>query len=261
MARAQASTELIIIMGGFFLVLLVFLTVSLDYLFSIRSQRDFGDALSAVQTLASEADAVYAQGDGAEKIVTIRLPSSTVFSPNVTYIGRPLNNVSGTPNTIAISLNGTVVSATSQATVAGEFPSYSGTHNMLVASHGNYVSIGAYLASASPNSVFVSMQQDENQKRSTVMFHVNLSESSNESVRITLAWNWTNGNSSLQVSPVSFSSYGVSDVPVTLTFNSGSALGIYTSTLNVTAARYGADGSIGARQSFSVPLTLEVLSG
>ena len=261
MARAQASTEFIIIMGVFFIVLLVFFTLALDYFFSVRSQRDYGDALSAVQTLAAEADSVYSQGAGAEKIVTVTLPPSTTFSPNETYIGRPLNSLAGKSNTISLSLNGTMVSATTQSTVVGTFPSYPGVTRLRITSYGNFVSIGTHLVSASPSSVFASAQQDA-VKTSSISFLADLSGTANDSVRVSLSSPWNYTNAQLDISPSSFSTFGLSSVPVTLTFTAGQdAVGIYTSALNVTAVRQASDGSVSAREAFSVPLTLEVSSG
>jgi hypothetical protein len=261
MARGQASTEFIIIMGVFLVVLLVFLTLALDYFFSVRSQRDYGDAVFAVQTLAAEADSVYSQGAGAEKIVTVTLPPSTAFSPNETYIGRPLNSVSGKSNTISISLGGTRVSAVTSCTVVGTFPSYAGVQHMRVTSYGNFVSIGTHLVSASPNSVFASAAQGS-QASSTITFAAELTGSLNVSVRVYLASPWNYTNTSLSISPSSFSTFGIASVPVTLTFaTAGNAVGIYTSTMNVTAVRQASDGSVSARETFAVPLTLEVSSG
>ena len=260
MARAQASTEFIIIMGVFLIVLLVFFTLALNFLFSVRSQRDFGDAQSAVQTLAAEADSVYSQGAGAEKIVEITLPSTTIFSPNVTYIGRPLNSVSGKSNTIAISLGGAVLSATTASTVVGEFPTYAGVHHMRVTSYGNFVSIGTHLASATPNSVFASTAKNS-VKSVPLSFLAEPVGSTNESVRVTLSSSLSSDypNVQLDVVPSSFSTFGIASVPVMLTFTTnGNAVGIYTSTLNVTAVRQASDGSVSARETFAVPLTLEV---
>jgi len=261
MARAQGSTEFIIIMGVFLVVLLVFFTLALNFLFSVRSQRDYGDALSAVETLASEADSVYSQGEGAEKIVQIRLPSSTTFSPNVTFIGRPLNSVTGKSNTISIDLNGTTVSATTTSTVVGTFPSYSGVHHMRVTSYGNFVGIGTHLISASPSAVFASTAKSS-AKTVSLIFSAELTNSTDESVRVTLSSPWNYTNAELDISPSSFSTFGIASVPVTLTFTAnGYAVGIYTSSLNVTAVRQASDGSVSARETFAVPLTLEVSSG
>jgi len=262
MARAQASTEFIIILGVFLIVLLVFFTLTLDFFFSVRSQRDYNDALSAVETLASEADTVHSQGAGAEKIVEIRLPPSTTFSPNVTYIGRPLNSVTGKSNTISISLNGTVLSATTTSNVVGSFPSYPGIQHMRITSYGNFVSIGTHLISATPNTVFASTTRSA-VKMVPLTFLAELTGSTNESVRVSLnfsSWNYTNAQ--LDISPSSFSTFGLAGVPVTLSFTTnGDAVGIYTSTLNVTAVRQAFDGSVSARETFTVPLTLEVSSG
>jgi hypothetical protein len=239
----------------------VFFTLTLDFFFSVRSQRDYNDALSAVETLAAEADTVHSQGAGAEKIVQIRLPPSTTFSPNVTFIGRPLNSVTGKSNTIAISLNGTVLSATTSANVVGAFPLYSGVHHMRVTSYGNFVSIGTHLVSATPNTVFASTTRNA-VMASTLTFMAELTSSTNESVRVTLSspWNYTNAN--LSISPSTFSTFGLASVPVTLSFTTnGDAVGIYTSTLNVTAVRQATDGSVSARETFVVPLALEVSSG
>ena len=258
MGRAQASTEFIIILGVFMVVLLVFFTLTLDFFFSVRSQRDYNDALSAVETLAAEADVVHSQGAGAEKIVQIRLPPSTTFSPDVTYIGRPRNSASGKSNTIAISLNGTVLSAMTASNIVGTFPSYPGVHHMRVTSYGNFVSIGTHLISATPNSVFASTTKSA-VKIAPLVFLAELTGSTNESVRVTLSSPWNYTNAQLGISPSSFSTFGIASVPVSLSFTTlSNAVGIYTSSLNVTAVRQASDGSVIARETFVVPLTLEV---
>jgi len=245
-------------MGIFFVVLLVFFTLSLDYFFSVRSQRDYGDALATVQTLAAEADNIYSQGAGAEKIVKVVLPPSTSFTQNTTFIGRPLNSITGKSNTISVGLPGATVSASTAETVVGAFPSYSGTHLLRVTSYGNFVGIGSHLVSADPATVFASTGRGT-QTVSTITFSSELSSSTNNSINVTLgsAWNYTNVN--LSIAPSTFSTYGFTDVPVTLTFQANAnAVGIYTSTLNVTAVRQASDGSVSARETFTIPLTLEV---
>ena len=260
MGRAQASTEFIVILGVSLVILLVFFTLALDFFFSVRSQRDYNDALSAVDTLAAEADSLQTQGAGAEKIVEIRLPPSTTFSPNVTYIGRPLNSITGKSNTIAINLNGTTLSATTTTTVVGTFPSYSGVHHMRVTSYGNFVSIGTHLISANPNTVFASTARNA-VKTVSLSFLAELTESTNDSVRVTLTTPWNYSNANLSISPSSFSTFGIASVPVSLSFTTnGDAVGIYTSSLNVTAVRQATDGSVSARETFVVPFTLEVSS-
>ena len=261
MARGQASTEFIIIMGVFLIVLLVFFTLALDFFFSVRSQRDYNDALSAVETLAAEADSVHSQGAGAEKIVEIRLPPSTSFSPNETFIGRPLNSVSGQSNTISISLGGAVLSATTTSNVVGAFPLYPGVHHMRVTSYGNFVGIGTHLVSATPATIFASTTRDA-VKIMPLTFLAELTDSTNDSVRVYLSSSWNYTNANLSISPSSFSTFGIASVPVSLSFTTnGDAVGIYTSSLNVTAVRQASDDSVSARETFAVPLTLEVSSG
>jgi len=262
MARGgQASTEFIVLFGIFFIFLLVFLSLTLDYFFSLRSQRDFQDAQYAVEALAAEADSVHAQGVGAQKMVKITLPGSTIFSPNVTFIGRPLNSLSGDSNTISIALNGTTLTAQASIPVAGSFPNSSGVHFMKVTSQGNFVSIGPHLVSATPPSVFASASQSDTES-TELTFRVEILGEANDSVSVTLASPWNYTNAGLNVSPSAFSSFGFADVPVSLTFNtSANAVGIYTSTLNVTAVRQTEEGAVTARETFSVPLTLEVSSG
>ena len=257
MARAQASTEFIIIMGISFIVLLALFTMTLEYFYSVRAQRDYGDAQSAVQTLAEEADNVYLQGTGAEKIVPITLPGSTVFSPNVTFIGRPLNSLAGKSNTISVSLNGTVLTATTAATVVGAFPAYAGVHHMKITSHGDFVSIGAHLVSVSPDSVFQSMGKSAS-GTTTVTFSVEMSLGINESINVSLSTPRSYPNANLSLSRSSFVSTGIESQPVSLDFATGSgAVGIYTSVLNVTAVKI-INGTNVAREIFTVPITLEV---
>ena len=132
---------------------------------------------------------------------------------------------------------------------------------MRVTSYGNFVSIGTHLISATPNTVFASTARNA-VKTVSLSFLAELTESTNDSVRVTLTSPWNYPNANLSISPSSFSTFGIASVPVSLSFTTnGDAVGIYTSSLNVTAVRQASDGSVSARETFAVPFTLEVSSG
>lgn len=260
MEKAQTSTEFVITLAIFMIALLFFFALALDFFFSVRSQKDFGDALAAVNSLAEAANSVHAQGEGAVKIVSITLPPSTDFSKNATFIGKPLGSASAASNTISISLNGTQVTSTTIPTVVGEFPQVPGTYSMRVVSKGNFVSIGSYLISASPTSVFANVNRGSF-KTSSITFKVTALSELNDYVSVSLSspWNDIHRNVQLSITPDSFISYGFSDIPVLLTFNANSnAIGIYSSLLNVTAVKHSGNGTVIAKETFTIPLSVEV---
>jgi hypothetical protein len=254
--RAQASFEVIALLGIMLAVILFFAVFSSDLVSNLGSQKDDNDARDSVLALAQAADYVYAQGEGASELVPVTLPPSTTFGPNSTYIGKPPSAPAGAPsNTINIEVGATDVYATTHATVNGQFPSSQGKYLMNVTSRGGFVSVGTGLVSASPSSIYMLMRRNDSQS-TLVTFSV---LSNNTIVVANLTPQWGFSSPALSFAPSEFSSNGFSSMQVRLNFTTSPAVaGIYTGQLNVTSWLYSDPGT---RQSFQVPLTVEIAGG
>lgn len=247
----QASTELIMVLGVSLFAVMFFVFIASDSLLDVQAQQSMRDARDAANGLSAAADYVFAQGPGATTSVEIRLPQGTDFSPDRTFVGRPAGASAGEPsNAININVRGTDVSASSSVPIAGTLPGSPGTHIINVTSRGTFVSIGTGIADATPSSVFVSMRKND-----YVLATVALNIRSSRNVVVNITSQWGHANVSLGVSPSNFYGADVS-VPVSLVFQANSSTGgTYNSKLIVDA--YEA-GSPALRQSFSVPITLDV---
>ncbi|MEM4348094.1 MAG: hypothetical protein QXN37_00810 [Candidatus Anstonellaceae archaeon] len=244
----QVATELITIMGISLLVVLIFMSLSLSFLSEASIEKNEKLAYDSVRRLAIAADTVYAQGAGASVIVEIFLPPTIDFNPNKTYIGKPANVSSFIlPKTINMRVGQSDIFASTQANLAGSFPTKSGSHKMYLFSKGGQVFIVPYIASISRPSVFVSMAKGEIRNESIVL---EKKISSLAFASIYLPWvpsdisiNVSPSSSELQVEPTQFL--------VSIAANNN-AEGIYNLNMEIFVS-----SEIG-NQSFTVPVTVEV---
>ncbi|MCX8197110.1 MAG: hypothetical protein N3G80_02215 [Candidatus Micrarchaeota archaeon] len=154
-AKAQASAEIIAVLGIMLLAVLTFTVLSSNLLFDFGSQKEQQTARQTVQALAKAADEVYSQGKGASTIVQITIPPSANLSIEKSFIGKPPSASSEIfPNTINLHVAGTDIYENTLAPLAGSFPLLPGEHQVKVSSHGTFVSIGSSLVEVSPPAVF-----------------------------------------------------------------------------------------------------------
>ncbi|MCX8175542.1 MAG: hypothetical protein N3E51_05045, partial [Candidatus Micrarchaeota archaeon] len=228
--KAQASVELISILGIALLVILVFAVLASDMLTDLLVQKDYNDAYESVRRLAAAADSVYAQGEGASATVMVTLPTTTNFHPDLTFVGKPSYAPAGAPaNQININVDGTDVSAFTKARLVGSFPASAGTYPMKVVSRGSYVAIGTYFIEASKYAIFESMGQDESRVE-TITF----SAVTNQTVSVLLNYTWGYSNVELAADALAFNVSSGSPVSVNFTITSDDdAAGIYNGELKV----------------------------
>ena len=251
-AKAQASVELISILGISLIVILVFSVLSSDYLSDLGVNRNYADAQDAVQKLANAADSVYAQGEGASTVVLVKIPANSNLSSTMSYIGKPSGAAAGVASKqISLRLGNTDVLAITKETVTGSFPQVSGTYYMRVVSKGSYVAIGTHYLDADKSSVYQSMAPGETRSES-----ITFSAVGNESVSVAIASNWGyNGSVNMNITggnPLTISAGATASR--TVNFGSGSSSGgLYNSalTVNATAAN-------GVSEIFTIPITADV---
>ena len=248
-SSGQASIELIAILAVALLTIIVFMAMSINFLSDTNTQKNQEDARDSVQRLAQAADSVAAQGEGASDVVPISLPSSTIFDPNQTYIGKPANASFSTPSAqINVKVWDTDVYASTAEPVHGSFPSSPGTHNMRVYSSGSYVVITPHIASVDRQAIFVSMARGET--RAEVLRVTGLADS----VSATASVSWLFPDVALSVPSATFlpSDSGTAlQISVTAGQN---ASGFYNTELVVAAQ--GPDS--GENESFTIPITVDV---
>ena len=186
MAGGQASTEFTVIIAISLMLIIVFLILATQSMADIGRQQDIVDAREAVNMLSDAANAVYAQGEGATRVVGIKLPQSTQFGGS-TFIGKPASAPASAPSrSIGISIYGNDVVAQAKAPLAGAFPSIPGNYQMRVRSYGSHVSIQPALLSLDAESIFVSMAQGEVRQETFIAYLSQSAKSAN--VTVSCAW-------------------------------------------------------------------------
>ncbi len=248
MERGQASVELLSILAIALLVILVFSVLAIDTVISTGRQQAAADARDAARSLATAAESVYFQGGGASKTVVIRLPASTVFDPNLTYVGRPANSTAE-PTTININIGDTDETAISPVPLSGSFPGSPGTFRMRVVSRGNYVSIRPYVVDLDKDSVFIAMGRGQMRSENLTVY-----SATTDPVNVTLIANWGFSDVSFGLSPTSLSPTPAGASAGLAFTSSAGAGGIYNSEIIVQAT----DTLTGVNEAISVPVSVHV---
>ena len=252
MVKAQASVELIAVLGIALFVLLVYAVLSADLLSGIGSQKRMIEARDGVQRLVYAADSVYAQGEGASATVKVTIPPGASLNPENSYIGKPPSAPAAVPsNTVNLELDGTDVYASSRAPLAGAFPQSAGTYLMDVVSKGNYVAIGRHFFTLDKQAIFESMAKNET-RQSVLTF--SSEESGPVSVNFSYAQPYSNAGISLSQSSFLLTPENPS-VGVVVELSSGqNAGGLYNWQLIITASSQ----ESGASGRIDLPISMEV---
>ena len=251
-AKAQAATETIAVFGISLLIVLAFMSVGLNMISDTARLQSENDAYNSAHDLAVASDDVYAQGEGAFKEVTIRLPQAVVFNANSTFIGKPdsqSTNLSLQPKTIMVNYSTGQAEAATAEPVSGSFPSASGIYEMRVISRGNYVSINPAVVELSQNSVYVSMSENE-----TRLFTLSFFPVSHGQVNVTINSVWSFADVNCTISPAQFTA-ATNGTSATISINASSnSSGFYSSTFLVNATAY----PDGVSELTLVPVSVDV---
>ncbi len=251
MPKAQASLELLAILGVALIYILFFSIFASSSVLDIQSQNDLHTAQLSASKLTQAADYVMSQGDGASEVVSVTLPSSVNFSGDATFVGKPPSASSSTPsNEINIKVRGLDASAYSQAALTGSLPSSQGTYALNVTSHGTFVNIGDEPLSADPSRVYLSMQRNQN-----ALSYVVFSSYFPQPVHVDVSALWFNTGPGLSVAPSQFVLYnGTSTVRLNFTSDSYDG-GLYEGSLAVSATTLGPTST---QLNFTVPISVRV---
>jgi hypothetical protein len=253
MAYAQASTEAIMALGISLIIILAFVSVGFNLLSEHAREQQGSEAYQSVHDLAFAADEVYLQGEGAMKLVRIKLPSSTILDSNATYIGKPAylqNNSSSASNMIAINYTWGEAFAVTQEKVVGAFPPLPGIHTMRVSSKGGSVLIYPALVGLSANSIYASLGANKSR-----IFELRLYKTYPENISISISKVWAISGINVTISNTSFS-LNESPASAYVNFSAGSLpAGIYSSSLIISATAAASNLS----ETISLPFSVEIL--
>ncbi len=252
MNSGQASIELLAILGVTLLAILFFTVFATDTLAGENKQQQIRAVRLSVQQLASAADFVYSQGDGAVEMVLVSLPPDVSFDANRTYVGKPASApASAQPNGININIYGNDIFAQTSAPLAGSFPSSTGSHLVRVESHGNFVSIGSPPSEA--GEAPVTLRLKKNQQRYADLY---IASAFDSPVLVNLTAQWGYLSPALSFAPQSFTLFKTG-IPLRLNVTTGpSDQGVYSGRMSVRTVLAGSNSSVA--ETFFIPLSVEV---
>lgn len=237
--KGQTSAEFLILLSVTLTIMIIVLVVAYDQFATIQISKGNMEARNAVESLKAAAVEVYGQGEGARRLVYIKIPPD--YSPETSFVS---------DRTISLKVRGNDVASTTDFDVYGTMPGTEGGHFLWVVSEGNRVRIGSIFLFVDKNSILVSMLQTQEKGDG-----FNVKNIGDKEINVTLTPSWIHdGVVNLSVSESEFTLGPDEDIDVNVTFSaSTSAAGDYTGTLYIE----GTDGEI--EESFPLLLNAEVL--
>src|SRR3989338_5367793 len=175
--KAQASTEFLLVMGMSLLVLAIVFVLSNDQSSAINSKKSELQAVSAASDLANAARQVYAQGKGARRTVSIKLPPS--YNQSASRVA---------PYTIVVNAGGTDYVESTSFILSGTLPGTSGVSALLVENAGTSVVIGSPIASLNESAIAGIVASGLNYSRELI-----ISSLTNGPSTVTISTTWVNG--------------------------------------------------------------------
>lgn len=237
-STAQISAEFLLIVAVAFIVVTASIIISQQQLVDINKSRVESISRNTVNILGSAAIDVYAQGEGARKLVYIEIPNG--YEPGVSSIAN---------KTIHMAVDGSDFVYLSDFDVHGMLPANPGNHWVWVISEGNKVRIGSAMMELSKSASNVLLSQN-----STKTDDISVTNIYGSQINVTIQKVWPHTDVTLDVSSSSFTLAGGASQPVTLTIMSNSqAAGVYNGQFIFTAS------SGNTSESITYPVTVEVL--
>lgn len=238
--RGQTAAEFLAIFAISLIILLVMFTVSRGQNESISVRNSELSAALSVSDLANAAKEVYAQGKGGRRTVTITLPRTYSYANSRIGAGYVLINAGGTDYIESTTF-----------TLSGSLPNRTGTFQWLVQNDGASVTIGPRVIETNRSVVGGVVAAGSSYGEPVKVTSVSSSETA-----IAVSTVWPAGESSITCTPSSdtLAAGGEWSFRVSVS-TTGSAVGTYSGTVNVTAS--GGNES----QTIIIPVSVDVLSG
>lgn len=239
--RAQTSIEMLAVLAIGIIVLLVLVDFTNTQFNQIQVERGNRAGRAAVDQLVGAINAVYTQGPGAVKQISVIWPE-----------GIDVSQTQISNHSIKIRVNGSDVAGTVIPLVTGNLPVNPGVQLVRLQAYDGFVSIGQLLLNVSPTFVLSSMNRDANK---TVSFSIVNNGPSTAAISFTLDWNASDVNALLVgAGDLNLGSTGSAAKDVNF-FSGSGAVGTYTGKLILHA-------TIGdAVETQVVPLTMDVRVG
>ncbi|MEW6036398.1 MAG: hypothetical protein AB1529_07335, partial [Candidatus Micrarchaeota archaeon] len=237
--RGQSSAEFLILLAVTLTILVIVFVIAWDQFSSLQLTKGGMEARNSVETLKAAATEVYGQGEGARRLVYIKIPPN--YAPNASFVAN---------RTIALKVRENDIASTTDFDVYGSLPGTEGGHFVWVISEGNRVRIGNIFLFVDKNSVLVQMLQTQTKGDNFTVQNIG-----DKPINVTLTPSWTHSPVvNLTLSDTNFSLGPGDSQTVEVEFtSSSSAAGDYTGTLEV----FGDDGDI--QETFPLLLDADVL--
>lgn len=239
--RGQGSTEFLVLFAAAVAFFGVLYSVTIGSSDAFNSRSVEVSANQAANDLAAAAKAVYAQGAGARKIVSITLPKS--YDPATSRIDS---------HAIIINTTGGAYVRTFDFSLQGTLPNASGVFYWPVENDGTSVTLGPAVSGVNRTYLSSVVVPGANYSDSILLSSYSLSGFNG-----TVSATWDNGSVNLSFTPSSFSLLPLGQQQISLFVNTSTlAKGTYTGRLLVSLEGNGTAGN----QSFQIPVVIVISS-
>jgi len=237
MGKGQSSVELMILLAVALVVLIAIISYSNESIAGINKEKQLKTAENSVNEIVNAANDVYYQGVGARKKVYYEVPSGIDES------------ASGIENrSVVLNVLNSDIYAMAEVQLSGSLPSSEGGHWLWLEAKEGYVSIGSENISLDKTSIYTTMEQDSNARKT-----ITITNSGSSTAEISIVQTWSHANVTLVLSSTSFSLAAANTEAIDFNFiANSSASGNYSGQIQINASFTGGD------QNIIVPITAEV---
>lgn len=189
--KGQLGIEYVVLLSISITLFIAVVYVANDQIVSLSRQQGLNNAKNALKSLADSATAVYSEGSGAKRVMSVVFPEGVdAGSPQIVN------------NTVTLKYYGSDLSYKLDFPVSGALPSASGVYEIVLLSEGGSVTIGTVYFSVSPASLSYSFcSSNSSQTQSQVLV---FSNNRNATTPVTLSQNWSASGMNVNFSPPSF---------------------------------------------------------
>jgi uncharacterized protein (UPF0333 family) len=224
--KGQLGIEYVVLLSISITLFIAVVYVANDQIVSLSRQQGLNNAKNSLKLIADSAAAVYAEGSGAKRVISVSFPDGVdAGSPQI------INN------TVTLKYYGSDVSYTLGFPISGSLPSSSGVYEIALVSEGGSVTAGTVPFSVSPTSLSYSFcSSNSSQFQSLVLGFLG---ERNETISVTITQNWSAPGVGLNVSPTFFTLAAEELQNVTVNVTVGpSTIGTFSGSLTAATENY-----------------------
>jgi len=228
--RGQLGIEYILLVSISIVMFIAIVFIANDQITALSRQQGLNNAKTALKSIADAANAVYAEGAGAKRVMTIVFPQGVEDSSPMII-----------NNTLTLKYLGTDISFKLDFPISGTLPQAAGSYDIEIISQGGSVSVGVAPFTVSPSSLlfeFCSLNTSQVQAKALTFTNY---QNNSLNISLSLNFNVTGVNVSVSSNSLNLSATpsngSVKEITVTASV-SPNVLGTYSGVIYASTVNY-----------------------